>query len=428
MTGATGLVDFFALEAGDYLGRMDELLAAAGPDGPAREPFARHARSLRGSATMARQVELAELAAAIERVAAGHRDGGLAWSAAVADATVAGVDEFKRLLRNVRAWSPDDAAKARARAAELDALLPTSRPVRGVTDRVVPIRSLFFEDGGPHLVERSPSPPITADLRFRQAARPIAEQLRALIAEARQSGETTDGARETLGADLRGTLRDLRELAESYDIQPVVALALAREEPIGRMEPRALATIDAAASALVGAAAAAGVRPGAPTPPASAAPTPVPVADRPAAPPPPSPAPPSAGPPPSAVVPPPRTPAAFPTRPSIDGPSPATPRAASATPPTGSALRALLESSIQDLSQLGHAPIADAEPLAPPVSAPTNGRVAAPHEPVPIEQLLYRGRAAIARAREVRDALRARPGDQALLDELFDLLDLAEVE
>jgi hypothetical protein len=46
---------------------------------------------------------------------------------------------------------------------------------------------------------------------------------------------------------------------------------------------------------------------------------------------------------------------------------------------------------------------------------------------VPVEQLLYRGRAAIERARDVRDRLRATTGapDPALLAELYDLLDLA---
>lgn len=52
---------------------------------------------------------------------------------------------------------------------------------------------------------------------------------------------------------------------------------------------------------------------------------------------------------------------------------------------------------------------------------------------VPIESLLYRGRSAVARAREVRDALRvhwqrgtlADPDAHALYDELSDLLDLA---
>jgi hypothetical protein len=46
---------------------------------------------------------------------------------------------------------------------------------------------------------------------------------------------------------------------------------------------------------------------------------------------------------------------------------------------------------------------------------------------VPIEHLLYSGRSALERARAVRDELRARPGppDPALLDELYELLDLA---
>jgi hypothetical protein len=48
---------------------------------------------------------------------------------------------------------------------------------------------------------------------------------------------------------------------------------------------------------------------------------------------------------------------------------------------------------------------------------------------VPIESLLYRGRAALDRAVEIRDELRAAPADNSTaLDELFDLLELARVE
>jgi hypothetical protein len=59
----------------------------------------------------------------------------------------------------------------------------------------------------------------------------------------------------------------------------------------------------------------------------------------------------------------------------------------------------------------------------PPAPAPAG-------DVVPVDQLLYRGRAALTRAREVRDALRADPAppDAALLDELFDLLDLIAVD
>jgi hypothetical protein len=49
---------------------------------------------------------------------------------------------------------------------------------------------------------------------------------------------------------------------------------------------------------------------------------------------------------------------------------------------------------------------------------------------VPIEVLTYRGRAALARAVEIRDELR-RTGstpDASALEELFDLLELAQVE
>ena len=49
---------------------------------------------------------------------------------------------------------------------------------------------------------------------------------------------------------------------------------------------------------------------------------------------------------------------------------------------------------------------------------------------VPIESLYYRGRAALDRAREVRDLLRAQDGapDRELLAELYDLLDLAAAD
>jgi hypothetical protein len=59
-----------------------------------------------------------------------------------------------------------------------------------------------------------------------------------------------------------------------------------------------------------------------------------------------------------------------------------------------------------------------------PLSSPT----AIPDQPpVEIDLLLYRGRAAIERAREIRDAVRQGGGtmDTEALGELFDLLDLA---
>jgi hypothetical protein len=60
------------------------------------------------------------------------------------------------------------------------------------------------------------------------------------------------------------------------------------------------------------------------------------------------------------------------------------------------------------------------EPLAPPAPLPEQPAV-------PIDVLLYRGRAAIERCLEIRDQVRSAGGpvDAETLDELFDLLDLA---
>ena len=74
----------------------------------------------------------------------------------------------------------------------------------------------------------------------------------------------------------------------------------------------------------------------------------------------------------------------------------------------------LLETGIRNLGSLQGAPL----------SAPA---ALAEQPPVPIDVLVYRGRAAIERAREIRDAAR-REGRQVegdALNELYDLLDLA---
>jgi hypothetical protein len=77
-------------------------------------------------------------------------------------------------------------------------------------------------------------------------------------------------------------------------------------------------------------------------------------------------------------------------------------------------LGALLDAGIRKLGAL------QAVPLAEPMPLPEQ-------PPVPIDVLLYRGRAAIERCREIRDQLRSAGGqvDADALGELFDLLDLA---
>ena len=88
-----------------------------------------------------------------------------------------------------------------------------------------------------------------------------------------------------------------------------------------------------------------------------------------------------------------------------------------ATAPKGIPASSLLDSTIEALDALGE------NPFAAPMPIPED-------TVVPIDTLLYRGRAALDRAVAIRDDLRKRGGssDQAALDELFDLLDLARAE
>ena len=82
----------------------------------------------------------------------------------------------------------------------------------------------------------------------------------------------------------------------------------------------------------------------------------------------------------------------------------------SAKPELGS----LLDAGIAKLGALKTAPLVAPAPL--------------PEQPaVPIDVLLYRGRAALERCREIRDQVRSTGGpvDADTLGELFDLLDLA---
>src|SRR2546422_2117952 len=82
MTGPAqplGMSDFFALEAGEYLERLDGLLAKS--DHPNADELVRLARALRGSALMANQQPIARAAAGLESLARAGREGRRPWGA-----------------------------------------------------------------------------------------------------------------------------------------------------------------------------------------------------------------------------------------------------------------------------------------------------------------------------------------------------------
>jgi chemotaxis protein histidine kinase CheA len=128
MTAPSGILDFFVLEASEYIEQLDGLVLSGGTSGPNPESFQRAARALRGSATMARLSAFADLAAALERAARSLRDGTLRWSPALNGAIVGAVDDLKILVRAARAWGDAESRRASARAAEISGFLPAERP------------------------------------------------------------------------------------------------------------------------------------------------------------------------------------------------------------------------------------------------------------------------------------------------------------
>jgi chemotaxis protein histidine kinase CheA len=497
-----GLLDFFVLEAGDYLEKLDRTLGEAGPAGPDRETFLGVARALRGSATMARLPDYAETATAFERVAKAVRDGHVEWEPRVHGALVGAVDEMKVLLHRVRQWGEPERQRARERTAELSRIAPESstadaiqrgvvsgteylagelsnlgaglellltspaattgmaqvlqrvRTLRGVagirdlprlpevldaaeralegaerrahsiadtgrtllessaallrdlavamsegrppgvrdavgarfdeaydsweatesgSESIRPVDELFFDDDGPRIVSAAQNPPTTIDNRFALEVVGRGENLRQVVSDARAAIAGGDSQRAV--RSVRSALRALRDSARSFSQGEFAAAVDRAAGALSDLDATALDRLERIASDLV-----------------------------------------TRGPEPSAFT--------------LDRPAaertPPVPQERGAEPPAEigfdgeelpeveePSLQSMLDRSIGALDQMGESPLADA---APPPETPI----------VPVESLLYRGRAALDRAAEIRHELAgaASPASEQL-EELFDLIDLA---
>src|SRR6266545_3916841 len=115
-----GMSDFFTLEAGEYLDRLDALLQPPAP--PAADELVRLARALRGSALMASQQGIARAAMGLEALARAVREGRRQWDAATKQITTRAIDDLKIFVRNAASWTDADTAKAEALAGQLEQL------------------------------------------------------------------------------------------------------------------------------------------------------------------------------------------------------------------------------------------------------------------------------------------------------------------
>jgi hypothetical protein len=287
------------------------------------------------------------------------------------------------------------------------------------TEAVVPIAELFYVDGGPTLIEAAQNPPTTPAERFRLEVVSQGEHLRGLVADARAARDEL--ARERIRRALRQALRALRQAAESFGEHAVAEFVAAQSDAAVRLDSRALDSLDELAGVLA--------QPGGTTgslsdridvtpqqPPAQPSPPAAPVPHTPGAL-----MTPIVGT--STIAP----PTSLPQQ--RDRPAAAAVGALAGAPPAGrsnnarpapssgagaGSLSDLIDRGIRTLDTLPKTP------LSSPVLLPE-------HPPIPIEVLLYRGRAALERAQELRTELGQpnAPLDADMMRELFDLIDLA---
>ncbi len=118
MASTMGMADFFALEAGEYLDRLDVLLVDNPPDA---EEFVRLARALRGAAIMASHSPMARAAQGLESLARALDEDSLPWDERSSALATGAIDELRLLLRRVGNWSDDDTDTAEAVATRLEA-------------------------------------------------------------------------------------------------------------------------------------------------------------------------------------------------------------------------------------------------------------------------------------------------------------------
>lgn len=334
-------------------------------------------KSLRGIAGVSDHPPLGEVADAVERALRELAPDAFL-SEADTELLTAAAGVFRRASSELRARGQFERTTSEvdrfARAAAVSASPPSLDDAP-----IVRIEELFFTDAGPHLVQRGSAPSRSAEMRFREEVVTRAEHLRRLVAEARVAMDPF--TRERVRRDLKSHLARLDEFARSYGAQQVASVVGEAAALDSFTDEAVLDAVEAVARILT--------TPGIPLDEMERR---LAVGERrrwtPVAPPGVVPA--------STPVPAPRQP----VRPIRSGPD----------------LHAMLGESITQLASL------DEIPLAEPVRVDDDAIV-------PVESLLFRGSAALDRARALRDDMR-RSGvvDPDALQELYDLLDLARAE
>jgi chemotaxis protein histidine kinase CheA len=166
MTTPGRLLDFFILEAGDYLTRLETFATQQRLKPSEAMQFAAAARGLRGSASMAKMSGVSRLALTVERIAAGLVRGATSWEPELQRALVGAIEDLKLVVRGVRTWGAEQDARVEESLRRLSRYAPA--PDEKADDVVLPISQLFFNDGGQHIVQVAASAKTNYEQQLRE--------------------------------------------------------------------------------------------------------------------------------------------------------------------------------------------------------------------------------------------------------------------
>jgi len=160
------LLDFFSLEASEYLTRLESLAAKKGMEPSDATQFAAAARGLRGSATMAKAGGIVQVAMTVERIGSGVVHGATTWEPELQRALIGVIEDLKLLVRSVRTWGVDQDARVEESLRRLARFAPARK--EQTEDLIIPISQLFFNDDGQHIIYVAPNPKTHYEQQLRE--------------------------------------------------------------------------------------------------------------------------------------------------------------------------------------------------------------------------------------------------------------------
>lgn len=223
--GPSGFLEFFILEAGEYIEQLDHLLLQATTTGtPDAAAMQRIARALRGTATMAKIPAFAELAGGVERVGRALHQRSLHWTPATSGALVSAIDDLKILVRGVRTWGAPEELRAATRSAELARFAPVSQAAAPSASVAAAAPSLYLANEASNVAAGLEL--LAARAGDTDTAANVLRRVRALrgIAGVKEIGPLADALEATedaargleLGEDLSAEGRQLLDASGAY--------------------------------------------------------------------------------------------------------------------------------------------------------------------------------------------------------------------